>query len=161
MAWTWGKPPPSPLIVTMCLSTRPTSKWHFVLGLPHGVPKFPKLGFLQIWGPITLCADLWLRCGSKKSCIPCQKLFNGKSHATCTKGNRVNYWLLVVGSQTTNLTHDMSFGHNLCFKCPNGSCKPILDIYISIVFQWYNNSSIQWVLTSAIALWKFGSPLGL
>jgi hypothetical protein len=31
----------------------------------------------------------------------------------------------------------LSFGHNLCFRCPNESCKPILDIYISIAFQWY------------------------
>ncbi len=32
---------------------------------------------------------------------------------------------------------DFSFGHNLCCRCPNGPCKPILDIYISITFQWY------------------------
>jgi len=43
----------------------------------------------------------------------------------------------MVGSQTANLTPDPSFGHNLCFKCPNGSCEPILDIYVSISFQWY------------------------
>jgi len=30
----------------------------------------------------------------------------------------------------------LSFGHNLCFKCPNGQCEPILDIYVSIAFQW-------------------------
>jgi hypothetical protein len=41
------------------------------------------------------------------------------------------------GNQTVNLTPGLSFGHNLCFKCPNGSCEPILDIYISIAFQWY------------------------
>jgi hypothetical protein len=35
------------------------------------------------------------------------------------------------------LTPDLSFGHNLCFRCPNGSCKPILDIYVLIAFQWY------------------------
>jgi len=58
-------------------------------------------------------------------------------HAICTQGNRVDSWLLVVGSQIANLTPDLSFGHNLCFRCPNGSCEPILDIYISIVFQWY------------------------
>ncbi len=39
--------------------------------------------------------------------------------------------------QTTNLTPDLSFGHNLCFRCPNGWCEPILNIYISIAFQWY------------------------
>jgi hypothetical protein len=34
-------------------------------------------------------------------------------YATCT--------LLVIGSQIGNLTLDLSFGHNLCFKCLNGS----------------------------------------
>jgi hypothetical protein len=44
---------------------------------------------------------------------------------------------LVVGSQIGNLILDLSFGHNLCFKCPNGSCKPILEIYVPRAFQWY------------------------
>jgi hypothetical protein len=43
----------------------------------------------------------------------------------------------MVRSQITNLTLGPSFGHNLCFKCPNGSCKLILDIYILRDFQWY------------------------
>jgi hypothetical protein len=43
----------------------------------------------------------------------------------------------MVGSQTTNLTLGLSFGHNLCFRCQNGSCKPISDMYVSIDFQWY------------------------
>ncbi len=30
-----------------------------------------------------------------------------------------------------------SFGHNLCFKCPNGSCEPISNIYVPKAFQWY------------------------
>ncbi len=30
-----------------------------------------------------------------------------------------------------------TFDHNLCFRCPNGSCKTILNIYILIAFQWY------------------------
>jgi hypothetical protein len=67
---------------------------------------------------------------------PCWELSNGMSYATCTQGNRVNSWLLMVESQTANLILDPFFGHNLCFKCPNGSCEPILDIYVSS-FQWY------------------------
>jgi hypothetical protein len=39
--------------------------------------------------------------------------------------------------QVDNLAIGPSFGHNLCFKCPNGSCEPILDIYILRTFQWY------------------------
>jgi hypothetical protein len=59
------------------------------------------------------------------------------SHVTCMQGNWFDSWLLGVRSQIANLTPDVSFGHNLCFRCPNESCKPILDIYVSIFFQWY------------------------
>jgi hypothetical protein len=55
-------------------------------------------------------------------------------HAACTRGNWVNSQLLVVWS---SLTLGLPFDHNLCFRCPNGSCEPILDIYILITFQWY------------------------
>jgi hypothetical protein len=58
--------------------------------------------------------------------------------ATYTQWSRVDSWLLVVGSQIANLTIGLSFRHNLCLNCPNESCKPILNIYISIIFQWYN-----------------------
>jgi hypothetical protein len=33
-------------------------------------------------------------------------------------------------SQIGNLTPGLSFGYNLRFKYPNGSCEPILDIYV-------------------------------
>ncbi len=61
----------------------------------------------------------------------------------------------MVKSQTANLTPNLSFGHNLCFKCPNGSCEPILDIYVSNDIK---KVSIHWVLTPIIALWIFESP---
>ncbi len=59
------------------------------------------------------------------------------SHFTCTHRNRVDSRLLVVVSQTTSLTSGPSFHHNLCYKCPNGPCKAILDIYTSRPFQQY------------------------
>jgi hypothetical protein len=102
-----------------------------------GVSKFPKFRLSQLWGYITLCVDLRLRWVLKQSYSLCWDIFNRMSHATFKQGNRVDSWLLVVGSQTANLTPDLSFGHNLCFKCPNGSCEPILDIYALIAFQWY------------------------
>jgi hypothetical protein len=43
----------------------------------------------------------------------------------------------MVGSQVDSLTPDPSFGHNLCFRCPNEQCKPILNIYIPKAFWWY------------------------
>jgi hypothetical protein len=42
---------------------------------------------------------------------------------------------LMVGSQIASLTPDPSFCHNLCCRCPNGSCETIFDIYTSIIFQ--------------------------
>ncbi len=69
-----------------------------------GVPKLPKLGVPQLWKPITLRANLRLRCGLKQNCSFCQKLSNSMWHVTCTQGNQGDSWLLVVGSQTSNLS---------------------------------------------------------
>ncbi len=113
-----------------------------------GVSKFPHLGLPLLWAPITLRVDLWLQWGLKQSCSPCRELSNGMSHATCTLKHQVDSQLLVVRSQIVNLTPNLSFGHNLCFKCSNGSCEPILYIYVSIAFQWY------------ITLWRFKNPFG-
>jgi hypothetical protein len=49
-------------------------------------------------------------------------------HTTYTQRNQGDSQLLVVESQIANLTPDPSFGDNLCFKYPIGSCEPILDI---------------------------------
>ncbi len=59
------------------------------------------------------------------------------SQSTYTHQGRVDSRLLVVGSQTANLTPGPFFDHNLCCRCPNGSCEAILDIYTSRPFQWY------------------------
>jgi hypothetical protein len=93
-----------------------------------GAPKFPKLVLPRLWGPITLCVDLRLRWGLKQSCSTHWELFKGMWHATCTQGNQGDSWLLVVESQIANLTLGPSFGHNLCFKYPNGPYEHILDI---------------------------------
>jgi hypothetical protein len=58
-------------------------------------------------------------------------------HTTFTQVNQGDSWLLLVGSQIGRLTFGLSFGHNLCFKYPNGSCKPVLDIYVPKAFQHY------------------------
>jgi len=81
-------------------------------------------------GLITFHVDLRWRWGLNQSYSSHRELFNNMWHTTYTQGNWGNSWLLVVGSQTVNLIPSLSFGRNLCFKCPNGWCKPILDIYI-------------------------------
>jgi len=63
------------------------------------VPKLPRLGLPQLWGAITLRANLGWRWGPKQSCSPCWELSNGMSHAIWTQENSVDSWLLVVRSQ--------------------------------------------------------------
>ncbi len=92
---------------------------------------FPKLGFPWLWGPIILPIRVY------QNYSPFWELSNDMSHATYTKGNRGDSLFLMVKNQIANLIPDLSIGHNLCFRCVNGSYEPILDIYISIVFQWY------------------------
>ncbi len=58
-------------------------------------------------------------------------------HSTYTHRGRVDSRLLVVGSQSASLTPGPSFVHNLCCKCPNGSCEAIFDIYVSRPFYQY------------------------
>jgi len=101
------------------------------------VLNLPILGLLQFYGSRTLCANLQSQRGLKQSCYSRQEISNGVLHTTYTQGSRVDFRLFVVESQTVSLILSLSFYHNLCFRCPNGSCKPILDIYISITFQWY------------------------
>jgi len=58
-------------------------------------------------------------------------------HSTYTLLKHGDSWLLMVGNQIDTLIPDPSFSHNLCCKYSNGSCQPILDIYVLKAFQWY------------------------
>jgi hypothetical protein len=59
-------------------------------------------------------------------------------HATYMQGNQSDFQLLVVKNQIGNLTLDFFFGHNLCFRYPNGSSEPILN-NIPRAFQCYKD----------------------
>jgi hypothetical protein len=98
-----------------------------------------------------------LRWRLKQSCSPCQKKIDDMLHATYMQGNPSDSRLLVVGNQIVNLTIGPSFSHNLCFKCPNGSCEPILDIYVPRAFQWYNelfNPMVFNLFNCSLKIWE-------
>jgi hypothetical protein len=136
-AWTWGSHHFPPYKIFCVFTWGPHPNGILSQDSQMGVLEFPQLGLSQLWRPITLRENLRLWWSLKQSSSPCWELFNGILHATCTLGNRVNSQLLMVGSQTTNLIPILSFDHDLCFRCPNGSCKFISDIYVLIAFQWY------------------------
>jgi hypothetical protein len=72
-----------------------------------------------------------------QSCSSRRELSNAMSHSSRRRQEKVDSRLLVVGSQTVNLTPGPSFAHNLGYKCPNGQCEAIFDIYVSRTFQWH------------------------
>jgi hypothetical protein len=140
-ARTRGKPPPSPIYYSLHYSAAPTSQWYFFPGLPRRsretVPKLSRFGLLGLWQLITPNLDLWLRWGLKQTCSSPWELSNGVSHSACTHWRWVDSRLLVLRSQTASLTPGLSFAHNLCCRCPNGSCEAIFDIYAPRPFQRY------------------------
>jgi hypothetical protein len=102
-----------------------------------GVPKLSRFRLPGLWAFITSRSDLRLGWGLKQTCNSPWELSNSVLYSTCTNRDWVDSRLLMVGSQTISLTPDPSFCHNLCYRCPNGSCKAISDIYTSRPFQWY------------------------
>jgi hypothetical protein len=132
-----------------------TFPWHLHLNgflsqdSQGGVSKLSQFGFPPLCGVITLCSDFQLGWGLKQTCSSRRELSNSVLHSTCTHRGWVDSKLLVVVSQTSSLTPDLSFYHNLCCRCPNGSCEAILDIYTSRTFQRYKehlNARCFWPL---------------
>jgi hypothetical protein len=123
MARTWGKPPPSPYSILWTSPRGPHPNGFSLPGLP------------RLWSPVTLQADFGSKCGLKQSCSSRRELSNDMWQVVCSQVNWVDSQLFLVGSQTGSLTPGPSFGHNLCFKCPNEQCEPILDIYVPRYFQ--------------------------
>jgi hypothetical protein len=87
-------------------------------------PEISKVGTLTTLGPIILCEDLRLTWSLKQRCSPHRDLFNGMSHATCTRGNRDDYWLLMVRNQIANLTLDLLLAITCVSNVQMGHASP-------------------------------------
>ncbi len=124
-----------------------------------GVPKLSQFGLLRLWQLITPCSNLRSGWGLKQTCSFPWELSNGVSQSARMHQGRVDSWLLVVGSQTANLTFGPSFAHNLCCRCPNE--RPFSTSTLQDLSNGINNTSRRSVLTPAIKFSVFGSPGGL
>jgi hypothetical protein len=86
-------------------------------------------------------------------------------HIICNQVNWVDSWLFFVESQTGTLTPGPSFGHNLCFRCLNEECEPILNIHVPRAFQWCKERHKPLIFDPSNRSLKFqesiGSPWGL
>ncbi len=119
-----------------------TSKWHKFPGLPKWSPEIVPTGLPELWTAITPDCRVGSQRGLNQSCSPRQDLSNAMSHTQIGRREEVDSRLLVVGSQTTNLTPGPSFAHNLGCRCPNCQCEGIFDIYVSRPFQWHQEHPI-------------------
>jgi len=95
--------------------------------VPGGVP--------GLWELIARDCKIGLQRGLNQTCSPRRYLSNDVSHSQFRLWEKVDSWLLMVGSQTASLTPGLSFAHNLGDICPNGRCEAIFDIYASRPFQ--------------------------
>ncbi len=101
--------------------------------VPVGVPR--------LWELITPDCRVWSQRGLNQSCIPRRDLSNAVLHTQFGCREEVDSWLLLVGTHTTSLTPGPSFAHNLGYRCSNGPCEAIFDIYASRPFQWHQEHS--------------------
>ncbi len=100
-----------------------------------GVPKLSQFGLSGLWASITSRPEFGSRQGLNQSCSSPRELSNAMSHTVLGRREEVESRLLVVGSQTANLTPGPSFAHNLGCRCANGQCEGILEIYTSRTFE--------------------------
>jgi hypothetical protein len=105
-----------------------------------GTPKVesrncPDFGLPRLWDIIASRPNLRSGRGLNQTYSPFRELSNAMSHSRFGCWEEVDSGLLVVGSQTANLTPDPSFAHNLGCKCPNDQCEAISDICTSRPFQ--------------------------
>ncbi len=96
-----------------------------------------QVGVPGLWELITPNCKVWSQRGLNQNCSPRRDLSNDVSHFQFGGRKKVDSRLLVVKSQTANLTPGPSFAHNLGYRCPNGECEAIFNIYASRPFQWH------------------------
>jgi hypothetical protein len=100
-------------------------------------PEIVPVGVPGLWELITPDYRIRSQQGLNQSCSSPWELSNAVLHSRIRSREEVDSWLVVVGSQTANLTPGLSLAHNLGGRCPNDQCKIIMDIYASRPFQWH------------------------
>ncbi len=130
-----------------------TSKWHKFPRLPKWSPEIVPTGLPELWTAITPDCRVGSRRGLNQSCSSRRDLSNAMSHSRIGHREEVDSRLLVVGSQTDNLTPGPSFAHNLSYRCPNCQCEGIFNIYVSRPFQWHQeHPNARWFAPCCRAL---------
>ncbi len=146
MAWTWGKPPPSPLQYSLHLSTRATSKWHFVLRLPSGSPKIPTTGIPATLGAHNFVCRPLIAMRSKAKLQPLLRAFQ-RYVTHCLHMRKSGRFLTFNGQKSP------FFNIITCvLKLQMGHASPFQTSTFQQISNDIKNSWNRWVLTLAITL---------
>jgi hypothetical protein len=115
----------------------PTPKCHFLPKLPSGNFKIPKNGTLAtleshnfVWKPL-------IEMSFQAKLFPLLRAF--QQYVACNLHARESRWFQTFNGWMSNWQFDSHpfIWPYLCFRYQNGSCEPILDIYVPRAFQWY------------------------
>ncbi len=128
MTRTWGKPPPSPLQYILQLSTGATSKWLFVTRFPNESLDIPTTWTLVTLGVHNFTRKPLITMRSKAKLQPSSRSFQ-RYVAHLLHVKKLSQFLTFNG-QESNCQFDSRpfFDHNLCSRCPNQKCEPLLNM---------------------------------
>ncbi len=121
-------------------------------------PIIPKIGILAILDThIFLCRPL-IEVRIKAKLQALSRNFQQYMAQLLHIGNLRQFPTFSCWESNSHFDPQLVFSHNLCCKYLNGSCEPILDIYVLRVFEWYEEvlNSMSFDLSSHFL--KFGSP---
>jgi hypothetical protein len=142
----------------MCLPIRSKPKCHFVPRPSIGSPEIPTTRNLMTFGAHNFACRPPIEMRSEEKLYPLSRSF--QRYVACHLNERKSGWFLTFSGRESNYQFDFgpAFGYHLCVKCPNGSCEPILDIYVPRSFQWYKKILHPMGFDLVVVLWKFESP---
>ncbi len=113
-------------------------KCHFYWDSQVKSPKIPKIGTLTTLDVHNFFCKPLIKVRSKAKLELSSKAFQRyvtRPFHACKLGKLLNF-----NGRESKWQIDswpLFLSHNLCYKYLNGSCEPILDIYVLRIFQWY------------------------
>jgi hypothetical protein len=119
----------------------PAPKCHFVLGFPSWSTEIPEIETLTTLGAYNFACKPLIEVRSKEKLYPLLRAFQWR--VACHLHTRKSGRFITFNGQESNCQFDSQppfFGHNLCFKYPNGSCESSLDIYVLKAFHCYKKT---------------------
>jgi len=145
-----------------CVSPwRPHLNGSFSRDSQVGVPKLSRVGVPGLWTAIAPRPKLGSGRALNQSCSSRRELFNVGSHSLRRCREEVDYRLLVVGSQTDNLTPGPSLPITWATVVQMGNARPFWTSTLQELSIDIKNAPRRGDLFPQIVFWVFGSPGGL